>query len=176
MVVTFDEPGFFPYYCLLHGTRGGVGMAASITVVEAGSGETPVQNGAPAAPTEPLAEPTEAAAPTGPEPTQPPSTPAEAPTPTEEPAAAPLTFEIDMLDFTYSELSLEIPAGSTILWSNAGAFKHSATADDGSWDTGLLDPNGVASITYDKPGVYPYYCTLHGAPGGVGMAGTITVR
>ncbi len=176
LVITFDEPGFYPYYCLLHGTQGGVGMAASITVVEAGSGEVPVQDAAPPAPTETLAAPTEAAAPTGPEPTQLPPTPAEAPSPTEAPAAAPLTFEIDMLDFTYSELSLEIPAGSTIVWTNAGDFKHSATADDGSWDTGLLDPNGVASITYDEPGVYPYYCTLHGAPGRVGMAGTVTVR
>jgi plastocyanin len=32
------------------------------------------------------------------------------------------------------------------------------------------------SYTFSKPGVYPYYCVWHGAVGGQGMAGTVTVK
>lgn len=151
MVITFDEIGFYPYYCLLHGTPGGVGMAASITVVEAGTEIPPLQVEPP--PTEPAPAPTEA----------PPA------------PAGPSTFNLDMIDFSYSVLNLEVPAGSTVTWTNAGDVQHSATADDGSWDTGLIGPGEQASITFDTPGVYTYYCTLHGAPGGVGMSAVITV-
>jgi plastocyanin len=156
--VTLDEPGLFPYYCVLHGTRGGVGMAASITVVEAGAEapDLPTPEPAEAEPTaEPEAEPTEAAA--------------------VEPEETAGEFFIDMLDFTYSDLNPEIPAGSTVAWTNAGNVKHSATADDGSWDTTLLGSGGEASITFDEPGAYAYYCSLHGSPGGIGMSATITV-
>jgi plastocyanin len=153
MVVTFDEIGFFPYYCLLHGTRGGVGMAASITVVEAGTEIPPAE----AEPTAPPAE--------------------DAPSPTEAPPdpAAPGAFNLDMIDFTYSVVNLEVPAGSTLTWTNAGNVRHSATADDGSWDTGLIGSGEQASITFDTPGAYAYYCTLHGAPEGIGMSAVVTV-
>ncbi len=167
MVVTFDEIGFFPYYCLLHGTRGGVGMAASITVVEAGTEIAP----APIEPTPALAEPTLSPA----EPTLAPAEPTPVPTEAPPTPAAPSTFNLDMIDFSYSVLNLEVPAGSTGTWTNAGNARHSATADDGSWDTGLIGSGEQTSITFDTPGVYTYYCTLHGAPGGIGMSAIITV-
>jgi plastocyanin len=158
MVVTFDEIGFFPYYCLLHGTRGGVGMAASITVVEAGTEIPPAQ-----------VEPTPA------EPTLVPVGPTAVPTEAPPDTAAPTTFNLDMIDFSYSVLNLEVPAGSTVTWTNAGNPRHSATTDDGSGDTGLISSGERASITFDTPGVFAYYCTLHGAPGGIGMSAVITV-
>lgn len=82
---------------------------------------------------------------------------------------------IDMLDFTYSELSLTIPAGTTVTWVNTGAVQHSATASDGTFDTGLLDPNGEASFTFDAVGAFLYYCTLHGTAAGQGMVANVTV-
>ncbi len=30
---TFSKPGTYPYYCEIHGNRGGLGMAGTITVV-----------------------------------------------------------------------------------------------------------------------------------------------
>ena len=81
-----------------------------------------------------------------------------------------------MLDFEFVEKTLTIPAGTTVTWVNVGVVQHSATADDASWDTGLYDGGGQASITFDTPGTYPYYCVLHGTAGGNGMAGTIIVE
>ena len=80
-----------------------------------------------------------------------------------------------MIDFSYSVVNLEVPAGSTVTWTNDGNVRHSATADDGSWDTGLIGAAEQASITFDTPGVYAYYCTLHGGPGGIGMSAVVTV-
>jgi len=176
MVISFDEVGFYPYYCLLHGTRGGVGMAASITVVEAGTEIPPPQvepTDVPVEPTDVPVEPT--LAPVEPTPTL---APVEAtPAPTEAPPvpAAPSTFNLDMIDFSYSVLNLEVPAGSTVTWTNTGNARHSATADDGTWDTGLISSGEQASIIFDTPGVYTYFCILHGSAGGIGMSAVITV-
>lgn len=90
--------------------------------------------------------------------------------------AAPAEVTVEMLDFEFVEKTLTIPAGTTVTWVNVGAVQHSATADDASWDTGLYGAGGQASITFDTPGTYPYYCVLHGTAGGNGMAGTIIVE
>jgi plastocyanin len=154
--IILDTPGIFTYFCTLHGTADGQGMAAQITVVEE-DGQPP-----------PAAEPEEGAPEGGPtaEPT------AEPPTP--EPAA-PAEVTVDMVDFTYEPVEVTVPAGTTIVWVNTGDFDHSATADDRSWDTGEYGTGQRAGITFDTPGAYQYFCTLHGSPGGNGMSGTVTV-
>jgi len=98
-----------------------------------------------------------------------------APTSTPAPEQAGLVTVL-MLDFRFDAPSLTIPAGTTVRFVNQGQMQHSATADDGSFDTGLLSAGGEATITFDTPGTYPYYCLLHGAAGGLGMAGVIIVE
>jgi plastocyanin len=81
-----------------------------------------------------------------------------------------------MLDFEYDKPSVVIKAGTEVTWVGAGAGpRHSAKADDESFDTGLYGPGKSKTIKFDKPGTFPYYCELHGDKGGEGMAGTITV-
>jgi plastocyanin len=57
-----------------------------------------------------------------------------------------------------------------------GEEQHTITADDGSFDSGILNPGDTFSLTFDTPGTSAYYCQIHGGPGGVGMAGTIVVN
>ena len=38
---------------------------------------------------------------------------------------------------------------------------HTATAKDGSWDTGILNKGDTKTITFDKAGDYQYYCKVH---------------
>ncbi|MGH2537981.1 MAG: plastocyanin/azurin family copper-binding protein [Candidatus Promineifilaceae bacterium] len=142
-VIAFDQPGFNPYYCLLHGTAGGQGMAGSITVVEAGAGAVEES----------------------------------LPTPTPEAQGAPdaAEFSLEMIDFSYSVLDFTVPAGTKITFFNTGEAEHSATADDGSWDTTLLKNGEQVTLTFETPGAYTYYCILHGVPGLQGMAGTLRV-
>lgn len=82
---------------------------------------------------------------------------------------------VQMLDFFNDPNILSVPTGTVIRFLNSGQALHSATADDGTFDTGLISNGQSQAFTFDQPGTYSYYCTLHGLPGGVGMSGTIEV-
>ena len=73
-------------------------------------------------------------------------------------------------DFKFSPASLTIHVGDTVTWSNAGPSPHSATANDGSFDTGLLQKGASGSHTFSQPGTFTYFCTIHPF-----MHGTIVV-
>jgi plastocyanin len=68
---------------------------------------------------------------------------------------------VDMQNFAFSPGNLHVPVGATVTFTNHDAAPHSATARDGSWDTGLLNNGESKTITFDKPGDYEYYCTVH---------------
>lgn len=83
---------------------------------------------------------------------------------------------VQMLDFKFEPKTITVPVGTVITWKNDGAAPHTATADDGSFDTGNVDASQSSkAITFDKAGTFAYYCVYHGSKGGVGMAGTIVV-
>jgi plastocyanin len=74
-------------------------------------------------------------------------------------------------DFAFSPASVEVPAGTVITFDNQDTTAHTATATDGSFDSGNLNPGESYSITLDKPGTYTYACTYH-----PNMKGTIVVK
>src|SRR5438094_785776 len=76
---------------------------------------------------------------------------------------------VKMVDFEFQPKTLTVQVGTTVTWTNSGTKKHSATADDGSFDTGLLNPGTSKAVKFDKPGKFQYYCQLHGGPGGDAM-------
>lgn len=83
---------------------------------------------------------------------------------------------IEMVDFLFSSLSVTIPSGTTVQFINVGQAKHSATADNDAFNSGLIATGQEFAFTFDEAGTYAYYCLLHGTPGNNGMAGTITVE
>ena len=44
---------------------------------------------------------------------------------------------------------------------------HTATAEEGAFDTGNIDPGASATVTFDAPGTYTYVCTDHSSMTGV---------
>jgi plastocyanin len=78
--------------------------------------------------------------------------------------------------FLFIPSAVTVPTGTTVVWVNDERAKHTATADDDSFDSGDQSLGNRFSHTFIEPGVYPYYCRYHGDVGGVGMAGTITVE
>ena len=70
---------------------------------------------------------------------------------------------------------VRIQPGDTVVWSNQGSKTHTVTADDRSFNSGDIKPGQTYSRTFEKEGFYYYYCRLHGARGGVGMAGVVIV-
>jgi plastocyanin len=91
--------------------------------------------------------------------------------------APPTEVTVSMLDFEFDAAQITVPAGTNVTWTNDGAVPHSATAVDGSFDTELFDGGQSASIVFDTPGSFAYYCLLHGTPDGTGgMVGTVVVE
>jgi plastocyanin len=85
--------------------------------------------------------------------------------------------EGDVLRFDPS--SLTVSTGSTIVFANVGGKPHTLTADDGSFDSGVVTPGAEggrfagsnASITLNKAGTFPFHCEVHPQA----MKGTLTV-
>jgi plastocyanin len=100
-----------------------------------------------------------------------------APVVTAPPASADTTAytSISSLDDFFDAEVTRLPVGTTVEWHNDGRNKHTVTADDGSFDSGNMEPGAEFSHTFDKAGVYRYYCVYHGSPGGIGMAGIVVV-
>ena len=74
-------------------------------------------------------------------------------------------------DFKFTPGSLTIHVGDTVTWTNNGPTDHTATANDGSFNTGTLKKGQSASHTFTKAGTFAYICSIHPF-----MKGTIVVE
>jgi len=93
-----------------------------------------------------------------------------------QPIVARADTSISIVDNSFSPQTITIAPGETVTWTNNGTMQHTVTADDGSYDSGSLNPGASFSHTFTSAGTFPYHCTFHGAAGGVGMSGTIIVE
>jgi hypothetical protein len=75
-----------------------------------------------------------------------------------------------MGDFFFSPGAVTIAVGDTVTWHNSGQAPHTATAGDGSFDTGTINPGGSGSHTFNSAGTFSYICTIH-----PNMHGTVRV-
>ena len=66
---------------------------------------------------------------------------------------------------------ITVPAGTEVTFTNQDKAAHTATADDGSFDTEELGKGDSAQTTFDDPGTYTYFCRFH-----VFMKGTVEVE
>lgn len=80
------------------------------------------------------------------------------------------TNSVTIQNFAFHPAHITVKAGTKVTWTNNDEIPHSATSDDGVWDTGLLAQGKSGSYTFTKPGTYSYHCTPHPY-----MKGTVTV-
>jgi plastocyanin len=79
----------------------------------------------------------------------------------------------------FDPAKLRVTAGTTLLVANVGGKPHTLTADDGSFDTGIVEPGAEggrfagknASVTLNQAGTFKFHCEIHPAA----MKGTVTV-
>ena len=102
------------------------------------------------------------------------------PTPTTEgsPIASPgaeAQCRVDIEDNSFRPATIEIAVGTTVTWVNHDEADrgglHTATADDGSFDSGDLEQGETFSHTFEEAGVFGYHCENH-----PNMKGTVIVR
>jgi plastocyanin len=77
---------------------------------------------------------------------------------------------VTIADFHFTPGATTVHVGDSITWTNAGPSSHSATASDGSFDTGVLSKGQSGSHTFTKAGTFSYFCKIHPF-----MHGTIVV-
>jgi plastocyanin len=78
--------------------------------------------------------------------------------------------KVEIVDFAYDPDPVTIQAGGKVTWINRDSAPHTATADDGSFDTGDLEEGKLRSQSFKTPGSFSYYCEIH-----PDMTGTVEV-
>ena len=63
--------------------------------------------------------------------------------------------------FKFEPALLKLKVGDSISWLNKDIVPHTATASDGSWDTGEILTNQSKLITFVKGSTSSYYCFYH---------------
>jgi plastocyanin len=95
---------------------------------------------------------------------------AAAPAPTAAPTALPQPQSNEVYiepnsggspEAIYQPAVRTIHVGETVTWINLDSIDHTATADDGSFDTSVLATGRQKTWTAKKPGHYPYGDFLH---------------
>jgi plastocyanin len=95
------------------------------------------------------------------------SSPAETQTPT---GKLQRSVKVEIVDFAYDPDPVQVETGGKVIWQNMDSAPHTATADDGSFDTGTLEEGKLKSETFKKSGTYTYFCAIHPT-----MHGTVEV-
>jgi plastocyanin len=108
----------------------------------------------------------------------------EPPAPPEPTTFAPNgeVVEVRSLDNTFRLETIEIDAGTEVLWVNGGRNEHNVLpVDEVAAFAGFrveredFTPGDEYSYVFDTPGVFPYYCSIHGTQN-AGMIGTVIVN
>ena len=98
------------------------------------------------------------------------------------PGSASAGLEIEVKDLGPSGVfdpdPVKGPAGSTTGWFSSGGSTtnfHNVRQDKNLFNSGAASQSFNYVVT-PSAGTFPYYCTEHGAPGGVGMAGKLKIK
>ncbi|HVE67367.1 MAG TPA: cupredoxin family copper-binding protein [Solirubrobacteraceae bacterium] len=86
-------------------------------------------------------------------------------------ARAAASGGVSIEDFAFAPRTITIDVGDTVTWTNRDSAGHTATADDGSFDTGVLNRGQSGAHTFDEAGTFAYHCDPH-----PNMQGTVVVR
>ncbi|MEO6511973.1 MAG: cupredoxin domain-containing protein [Nocardioides sp.] len=81
-------------------------------------------------------------------------------------AGATVTVE----NMAFSPASVRVGLGESVTWSFQDPVSHTATSDDGFFDTGPASGGASRSVRFPSAGVFAYHCSFHPM-----MHGRITV-
>ena len=149
-VQSFPEAGTFAYLCAIHPEMTGEVVVAGGEPV---GGVTPDPSQAPGP--SPAADPSPAASPASN------SAPPPAAGSSAVPAESELVAEVDVRDFDFAPERVSMAAGTLIRFTNRGQAPHTVTADDASFDSGLLGAGSTFEWSFRDPGTFRFLCAFH---------------
>jgi plastocyanin len=71
----------------------------------------------------------------------------------------PAAVKID--NFSFGPQTLTVAPGTTVTWTNNDDVPHTVVSDDKAFKSKALDTDDKFSYTFDKPGTYNYFCSVH---------------
>lgn len=103
-------------------------------------------------------------------------------TPVTQATADDYTEVVDAVDNEFLPQELKVEPGTTVMWTNSGRSPHNIVPAVKTQDFGApfgvkttqFAPGDSYEFTFDTPGRYRYYCTLHGTANS-GMFGSVIV-
>lgn len=77
---------------------------------------------------------------------------------------------VNLPGYTPTDVTVVIGVNNTVKWTNDDNMAHTVTANDGSFDSGNMNPGATFSHTFTEAGSFAYTCVYHHW-----MHGTVTV-
>jgi plastocyanin len=78
---------------------------------------------------------------------------------TGQPGASSVEVKID--NFSFGPATVTVPAGTTVTWTNRDDIPHTVVSDDKVFKSKVMDTDEKFSFTFEKPGTYGYFCSVH---------------
>ena len=69
--------------------------------------------------------------------------------------------EIKIDNFSFNPGAAAVTAGAEVTWTNHDDIPHNVISTGKLFASPVLDTDQQFSFTFDKPGTYPYYCSIH---------------
>jgi plastocyanin len=85
--------------------------------------------------------------------------------------AKPNVTAITIDNFSFSPMQIEIAAGTQVTWINKDDVPHTVVSIDHKFKSRALDTDESFSFTFQDPGTYEYFCSVHPK-----MTGKIVVK
>jgi plastocyanin len=77
---------------------------------------------------------------------------------------------VTVADMAFSPARVRVGMGESVTWTFRDPISHSATSDDGFFDTGAASGGASRSVRFPSAGSFAYHCSFHST-----MRGRVTV-
>ena len=82
----------------------------------------------------------------------------------------PPVINVEIKNFAFNPQNINIPKGTTVIWTNNDIFAHTVTSDTGIFDSGAISPGQTFEWAFNQSGTFDYHCSIH-----LFMRGEVTV-
>ena len=76
-------------------------------------------------------------------------------------AMAGQTSDVAIDNFKFAAQTITVPVGATVTWTNRDDVPHNVVSTVDAFKSPVLDTDQKFSHTFETPGTFKYYCSLH---------------
>lgn len=76
-------------------------------------------------------------------------------------ALGPVGGAVTVQNMTFGPAAVTVRVGETVTWTFQDALSHSATSDNGFFNTGLASSGQQRSVRFRSAGIFRYHCISH---------------